>query len=182
MDRGNVRNIQSFSPKNKFEKLVHLVGFIIRIPYFIILNYLSKSLLFLLFISLIKLVNRPCPLHWALCSSVYIYIYKRILHAAGSIIIFAEKYVTLTNLYFAQHPVCAGDFLDVASTLIFVELDTGCCLKCCRQEQVYCRISLGRPPSLEQRPHLLMENVHSTDPKLHHWKLQSTKKGYTLST
>ena len=31
MDRGTVRNIQSFVPKNKFEKLVHLVGFIIRI-------------------------------------------------------------------------------------------------------------------------------------------------------
>ena len=31
MDKGTVRNIQSFIPKNKFEKLVHLVGFIIRI-------------------------------------------------------------------------------------------------------------------------------------------------------
>jgi len=31
MDRGTVRNMQSFIPKNKFEKLVHLVGFIIRI-------------------------------------------------------------------------------------------------------------------------------------------------------
>ena len=31
MDRGTVQNMQSFIPKNKFEKLVHLVGFIIRI-------------------------------------------------------------------------------------------------------------------------------------------------------
>jgi len=31
MDRGTVRNMQSFIPKNKLEKLVHLVGFIIRI-------------------------------------------------------------------------------------------------------------------------------------------------------
>jgi len=31
MDRGTVRNMYSFIPKNKFEKLVHLVGFIIRI-------------------------------------------------------------------------------------------------------------------------------------------------------
>ena len=31
MDRGTVRNMQSFIPKNKCEKLVHLVGFIIRI-------------------------------------------------------------------------------------------------------------------------------------------------------
>ena len=30
MDRGTVRNQQSFVSKNKFEKLVHLVGFIIR--------------------------------------------------------------------------------------------------------------------------------------------------------
>ena len=30
MGRGTVRNMQSFIPKNKFEKLVHLVGFIIR--------------------------------------------------------------------------------------------------------------------------------------------------------
>jgi len=30
MDRGTVRNMQLYS-KNKFEKLVHLVGFIIRI-------------------------------------------------------------------------------------------------------------------------------------------------------
>jgi len=31
MDTGTVRNMQNFIPKNKFEKLVHLVGFIIRI-------------------------------------------------------------------------------------------------------------------------------------------------------
>jgi len=31
MDRGTVRNMKSFIPKSKFEKLVHLVGFIIRI-------------------------------------------------------------------------------------------------------------------------------------------------------
>jgi len=31
MDRGTVRNMYNFIPKNKFEKLVHLVGFIIRI-------------------------------------------------------------------------------------------------------------------------------------------------------
>jgi hypothetical protein len=31
MDRGTVRNMYSFCSKNKFEKLVHLVGFIIRI-------------------------------------------------------------------------------------------------------------------------------------------------------
>ena len=31
MDRGTVRNMYSFISKNKFEKLVHLVGFIIRI-------------------------------------------------------------------------------------------------------------------------------------------------------
>jgi len=31
MDRGIVRNMQSFIPRIKFEKLVHLVGFIIRI-------------------------------------------------------------------------------------------------------------------------------------------------------
>jgi len=31
MDRGTVRNTRSFYSKNKFEKLVHLVGFIIRI-------------------------------------------------------------------------------------------------------------------------------------------------------
>ena len=31
MDRRNVRNMQNFYSKNKFEKLVHLVGFIIRI-------------------------------------------------------------------------------------------------------------------------------------------------------
>ena len=30
MDRGTVRNMESFYSKNKFEKLVHLVGFIIR--------------------------------------------------------------------------------------------------------------------------------------------------------
>ena len=30
MDRGTVRNMQIFIPKNKFEKLVYLVGFIIR--------------------------------------------------------------------------------------------------------------------------------------------------------
>ena len=30
-DRETVRNMQSSIPKNKFEKLVHLVGFIIRI-------------------------------------------------------------------------------------------------------------------------------------------------------
>jgi len=87
----------SFIPKNKFEKLVHLVGFIIRIPYFIIFNFLSKSVFLLLFSPFIKWVNRLCPLHRALCSSVYI----RILHAAGSTVIFTEKYVTLTNLYFA---------------------------------------------------------------------------------
>jgi len=29
MDRGTVRNMSNFIPKNKFEKLVHLVGFII---------------------------------------------------------------------------------------------------------------------------------------------------------
>jgi len=31
MDRGIVRNMWSFISKNKFEKLVHLVGFIVRI-------------------------------------------------------------------------------------------------------------------------------------------------------
>jgi hypothetical protein len=31
MDRGNVRNTYNFIPKNKFEKLMHLVGFIIGI-------------------------------------------------------------------------------------------------------------------------------------------------------
>ena len=31
MDRGTDRNMQSFNSKNKFEKLVHLVGFMIRI-------------------------------------------------------------------------------------------------------------------------------------------------------
>jgi len=31
MDRGTVRNMESFIPKNKFEKLMHLVSFIIRI-------------------------------------------------------------------------------------------------------------------------------------------------------
>jgi hypothetical protein len=31
MDRGTVRNMKSFISKNKFEKLVHLFGFIIRI-------------------------------------------------------------------------------------------------------------------------------------------------------
>jgi len=31
MDRGTVRNMFSFISKNKFEKLMHLVGFIIRI-------------------------------------------------------------------------------------------------------------------------------------------------------
>ena len=31
MDRGTVRNMQGFIPKNKYEKLVHLVGFILRI-------------------------------------------------------------------------------------------------------------------------------------------------------
>jgi len=31
MDTGTVRNMQSFIPKNKLEKLVYLVGFIIRI-------------------------------------------------------------------------------------------------------------------------------------------------------
>jgi len=30
MDRVTVRNMQNFIPKNKFEKLVHLVGFITR--------------------------------------------------------------------------------------------------------------------------------------------------------
>jgi hypothetical protein len=30
MDRGTVRNMWSFNPKIKFEKLVHLVGFMIR--------------------------------------------------------------------------------------------------------------------------------------------------------
>ena len=30
MDRGTIRNMQSFIPKKKFEELVHLVGFIIR--------------------------------------------------------------------------------------------------------------------------------------------------------
>jgi len=30
MDRGTVQNTQGFYFKNKFEKLVHLVGFIIR--------------------------------------------------------------------------------------------------------------------------------------------------------
>jgi len=30
MDTETVRNMQSFIPKNKFEKLVHLVGYIIR--------------------------------------------------------------------------------------------------------------------------------------------------------
>jgi uncharacterized spore protein YtfJ len=30
MDRGTVRNMYEFDSKNKFEKLVHLVGFIIR--------------------------------------------------------------------------------------------------------------------------------------------------------
>jgi hypothetical protein len=30
MDRGNVRNMYSSIPKNKFEKLVYLVGFIIK--------------------------------------------------------------------------------------------------------------------------------------------------------
>ena len=31
MDTGTVRNMQSFIPKIKFEKLLHVVGFIIRI-------------------------------------------------------------------------------------------------------------------------------------------------------
>jgi len=31
MDRGTVRNMWEFYSKNKFEKLLHLVGFIIRI-------------------------------------------------------------------------------------------------------------------------------------------------------
>jgi len=31
MDTGSVRNMYSFIPKIKFEKLVHLVGFIIRV-------------------------------------------------------------------------------------------------------------------------------------------------------
>jgi hypothetical protein len=31
MDRGTVRNMQCFIPKNKFEKLAHLLGFITRI-------------------------------------------------------------------------------------------------------------------------------------------------------
>jgi len=31
MDRGTVRNLPDFHSKNKFEKLVHLVGFDIRI-------------------------------------------------------------------------------------------------------------------------------------------------------
>ena len=31
MDRGTFRNMQNFIPKNIFEKLVHLVGFVIRI-------------------------------------------------------------------------------------------------------------------------------------------------------
>jgi len=31
MDRGTVQNMDNFISKNKFEKLVHLVGFIIRI-------------------------------------------------------------------------------------------------------------------------------------------------------
>jgi hypothetical protein len=29
MDRGTMRNMYSFIPKNKFEKLVHLAGFIV---------------------------------------------------------------------------------------------------------------------------------------------------------
>ena len=33
MERGTVRNMKSFIPKNKFEKLVHLFGFIIRKKY-----------------------------------------------------------------------------------------------------------------------------------------------------
>ena len=33
MDRGTVRNMQRFYSKNKFEKLVHLVGFVVRIYY-----------------------------------------------------------------------------------------------------------------------------------------------------
>jgi len=31
MDRGTVQNMKSFYSKNKFEKLLHQVGFIIRI-------------------------------------------------------------------------------------------------------------------------------------------------------
>ena len=41
MDRGTVRNMQSFNPKVKFEKLVHLVGFIIR--KFVKCSYFSPS-------------------------------------------------------------------------------------------------------------------------------------------
>jgi len=46
MDRGSLRNMYGFIPKNKFEKLVHLVGFIIRNNsrakfYTISLNYCS---------------------------------------------------------------------------------------------------------------------------------------------
>jgi len=56
MDRGTVRNMSSFISKNKFEKLVHLVVFIIRIyrdarsPEHEI-NYFSKVCILLAFLT-----------------------------------------------------------------------------------------------------------------------------------
>jgi len=45
MNRGTLRNMLSFIPKNKFEKLVHLVGFVIRTH--IILRQCPKFVLIL---------------------------------------------------------------------------------------------------------------------------------------
>ena len=58
MDRGTVRNMQFYS-KNKFEKLVHLVGFIIRIR-FITLNLRRTEP---------SLTSRPCLSYYAFLQS-----------------------------------------------------------------------------------------------------------------
>ena len=56
MDRGTVRNMSSFISKNKFEKLVHLVVFIIRIYHDARspeheINYFSKVCILLAFLT-----------------------------------------------------------------------------------------------------------------------------------
>ena len=49
MDRGTVRNMQSFIPKSKFEKLVHLIGFILRITSAVLMTAINLEVITLHF-------------------------------------------------------------------------------------------------------------------------------------
>jgi hypothetical protein len=61
MDRGTVRNMQSFITKINFQKLVHLVGFIIRIQKCMFSVVAKYQLIYIVYAS---------QLYWATCRSV----------------------------------------------------------------------------------------------------------------